>query len=50
MSIEVDLHLHTRASDGTLSPTELVDLCADRGLKVIAISDHDSTEGLSEAP
>ena len=49
MSIEVDLHLHTRASDGTLSPTELVDLCADRGLKVIAISDHDSTEGLTEA-
>ena len=49
MSIEVDLHLHTRASDGTLSPTELVDLCAERGLKVIAISDHDSTEGLVEA-
>lgn len=49
MPIEVDLHLHTRASDGTLSPTELVDLCAESGLKVLAISDHDSTEGLSEA-
>ena len=49
MTIEVDLHLHTRASDGTLTPTELVELCANRGLKVIAISDHDSTEGLSEA-
>ena len=49
MSIEVDLHLHTRASDGTLTPTDLVDLCAERGLKVIAVSDHDSTEGLSEA-
>lgn len=47
--IEVDLHLHTTFSDGTLTPTELVDLCAARGLKVIAISDHDSTEGLSEA-
>ena len=49
MTIEVDLHLHTRASDGTLTPAELVELCAGRGLKVIAISDHDSTEGLTEA-
>ena len=49
MTIEVDLHLHTRASDGTLTPTELVELCAGRGLKTIAISDHDSTEGLTEA-
>lgn len=49
MTVEVDLHLHTQASDGTLSPTELVDLCAERGLKTIAVSDHDSTEGLSEA-
>ena len=46
---EVDLHLHTTHSDGTLSPTELVDLCARNGLKVIAISDHDSTEGVAEA-
>ena len=49
MAVEVDLHLHTLASDGTLSPTELVDLCAKRGLKTIAVSDHDSTEGLQEA-
>ena len=47
--IEVDLHLHTTFSDGTLTPTELVNLCASRGLKVIAVSDHDSTEGLPEA-
>jgi predicted metal-dependent phosphoesterase TrpH len=47
--IEVDLHLHTTFSDGTLTPTELVNLCATRGLKVIAVSDHDSTEGLREA-
>ncbi len=46
---EVDLHLHTTYSDGTLTPTELVDLCARKGLKVIAISDHDSTEGVAEA-
>ena len=49
MTIHVDLHLHTRASDGTMTPTELVNLCAARGLKVIAVSDHDSTEGLPEA-
>lgn len=46
---QVDLHLHTTHSDGTLSPTELVDLCAGKGLQVIAISDHDSTEGVAEA-
>ena len=46
---EVDLHLHTTFSDGTLTPTQLVRLCASRGLKVIAITDHDSTEGLPEA-
>ena len=46
---EVDLHLHTTYSDGNLSPTELVDLCANRGLRVISITDHDSTEGLPEA-
>ena len=47
--VEVDLHLHTTFSDGTLTPTELVDLCAERGLRVISISDHDSTEGMDEA-
>ena len=46
---EVDLHLHTTYSDGRLSPTQLVDLLAKRGLRVVAITDHDSTEGLGEA-
>ena len=46
---KVDLHLHTTFSDGTLAPTELVRLCAKRGLEVISISDHDSTEGIQEA-
>ena len=45
----VDLHLHTTASDGRLTPVELVDLAAAQGLRVIAITDHDSTEGLPEA-
>ncbi len=46
---EIDLHLHTTRSDGTLTPTELVRMCAERGLRIISITDHDSTEGLSEA-
>lgn len=33
----VDLHLHTTCSDGRLSPTQLVNLCAQRGLKVISV-------------
>ena len=45
----VDLHLHTTYSDGRLSPSELVRLCGERGLRVISISDHDSTEGIPEA-
>jgi len=45
----VDLHLHTTASDGVLSPTALVELAASRELSVIAITDHDSTEGIAEA-
>lgn len=45
----VDLHLHTTASDGVLSPTELVEMAAGRGLSVIAITDHDSTDGIAEA-
>ncbi len=49
MGTIVDLHLHTLASDGRLSPTELVNLVANRGLKIVAISDHDTTEGLAEA-
>ena len=49
MGAIVDLHLHTTASDGRLSPRELVRLVADRGLKQVSISDHDTTEGLAEA-
>ncbi|MDP6667452.1 MAG: PHP domain-containing protein [Dehalococcoidia bacterium] len=47
--VEVDLHLHTTASDGTLTPTRLIDLVAASTLRVVAVTDHDSTEGLSEA-
>ncbi|MBI3744071.1 MAG: PHP domain-containing protein, partial [Chloroflexi bacterium] len=47
--IEVDLHLHTTRSDGTLTPTQLIDLVAGKGLKTISVTDHDSTAGLDEA-
>ena len=45
----VDLHSHTTASDGQLAPRELVQEAARRGLRVLAITDHDSTDGLAEA-
>ena len=45
----VDLHSHTTASDGTLSPRELVRLAARQGVRVLAVTDHDSVSGLPEA-
>jgi predicted metal-dependent phosphoesterase TrpH len=44
----LDLHLHTTASDGTMSPAELVSYAKKKGLRVIAITDHDTIEGLKE--
>ncbi len=49
MSSRADFHTHTTASDGLLTPTQLVDLAAERGVKILAVTDHDSTEGLAEA-
>lgn len=45
----IDLHCHSTASDGSLTPTELVCRARDKGLKAIAIADHDTTGGISEA-
>ncbi len=45
----IDLHTHTTFSDGSCSPTELVDLARQQGLDILAITDHDTTEGISEA-
>ena len=44
-----DFHTHSTASDGRLSPTELVDLVAKQGVTYHALTDHDSTEGIAEA-
>lgn len=40
-----DLHMHTTASDGTLSPRALVDYAASQGVTIMAITDHDAFEG-----
>jgi len=46
---DVDLHTHPTRSDGGPTPTALVELLHQRGLKVAAITDHDTTAGLDEA-
>ncbi|MDH4208298.1 MAG: PHP domain-containing protein [Anaerolineae bacterium] len=45
----VDLHIHTSASDGVLSPAEVVRAAVEKGLIAIAITDHDTIDGLDEA-
>ena len=44
----IDLHLHTTASDGVLSPSEVVRYAKAKGLQAIAITDHDTIEGCEE--
>ncbi len=46
---EIDLHVHTTASDGTETPRETVELAVKKGLKAIAITDHDTVLGCREA-
>lgn len=45
----IDLHIHTKASDGGLSPTQVVELAIKKGMKAIAITDHDTVSGIPEA-
>src|SRR5205823_10364735 len=49
MTNYIDLHTHSTASDGIYSPTELLQRAKDSGLRVLALTDHDSTGGLDEA-
>lgn len=44
----IDLHIHTTASDGTLSPEELVKLAIEKKLSAIAVTDHDSISNVAE--
>ena len=45
----VDLHCHSTASDGTLSPAVLVRMAHDKGLTALALTDHDTIAGVAEA-
>lgn len=47
--MSVDLHIHSTMSDGTMSPTEIVDLAYKKGLSCIALTDHDTVAGNQEA-
>ena len=47
--MRIDLHTHSRASDGTDSPRELVHAATAAGLDVLAITDHDTADGWDEA-
>lgn len=49
MMKQIDLHVHTTASDGTFTPSEAVCHAAELGLSAIAITDHDTHEGIAEA-
>lgn len=49
LNLHFDLHSHTTASDGTLTPTELVRHAHASGVDVLALTDHDVTSGLEEA-
>jgi predicted metal-dependent phosphoesterase TrpH len=46
---QIDLHIHTIASDGLLTASEVLMVARERGLKAIAITDHDTTDGFVEA-
>jgi len=45
----LDLHLHSTVSDGRLAPADLVRLASGSGVRVMALTDHDSTDGVAEA-
>ena len=47
--MDIDLHCHSTASDGVLSPTDLVQRAVDQGVSTLALTDHDTIEGLPEA-
>lgn len=48
-SARIDLHAHTNHSDGTCSPTQLVELAAEVGLRALAVTDHDTMSAIPEA-
>ncbi|MDA1096405.1 MAG: PHP domain-containing protein, partial [Chloroflexi bacterium] len=47
--MSADLHLHSTMSDGLLTPTNLIHQASEAGITILALTDHDSTDGLAEA-
>ncbi|UTF60966.1 PHP domain-containing protein [Gilvimarinus sp. DA14] len=47
--LRVDLHMHSHCSDGALSPSELMQRASEKGVELIALTDHDTLAGLTEA-
>jgi len=47
--VRIDLHAHSNVSDGTQAPAEVIASAAEAGLDVVALTDHDSTDGWTEA-
>lgn len=45
----IDLHVHSNASDGTLTPTQVVERAVQKGLTAFALTDHDTIDGVKEA-
>ena len=45
----IDLHVHSNKSDGSFTPTELVNYAIEKGLSAFALTDHDTTDGIDEA-
>ena len=46
---EIDLHTHSNKSDGELSPAELISKAANNGIRILALTDHDTVSGLKDA-
>ena len=49
LDMKCDLHIHTNCSDGIFTPEDIVDMAKERGLDCIAITDHDTLEGVERA-
>jgi len=49
MNISAEFHCHTTASDGRFTPSQVVELAKEQNVKLLAITDHDTTEGVDEA-
>lgn len=49
MNYKIDLHVHSYISDGACSPKEIIEIACEKGVKAIALTDHDNIGGLHEA-